>query len=1207
MKYKAVLLFSVFLSLFLVAQPEVFAQNETESSDFSYPLKLYNQAFYDLAARQFIKYYTNYPGSARSDQAHYYAAMSFYNLKEYEKARMEFQTLAIGFPKSDKAAEAWLMTGRSNEYLNDLEGAAKAYETIRLLYPSDPLAPKGVFYAATIYLKQKKYNQAFQTFQIIVNRYSTSSFYTKARLKSAVCLFYQQEPEKALQVIKKVSLAQADPNTLAEADFYAAKIYMQLAYFSQARTKLEHLIRSFPQSDFFKDAVFLQAKLYLANNETQKARKLLQSYTAEKGFGKAHVLLGDIYYFQNKYAEAVSEYKQYPDSSEALKTKLKMAVCQRHLSKTDDALHTLQTALEQDKEKTSQLHTACDSLYLSWLEESGRYDEAIALLTNARAFALSGSNPISTTIRLGRLLAKKKRWLDVIHELQPLTLRSQSFKQRDYVLFLLAQAYEQTGQYRESLFYYNKLIKELSASRYYDEAINRLDALQSFKIIDTEQAVSQFAQIVAALVNDGDKSALKVKTGQIFLNELKNFTLAEQQFNAALEDPNAAKGDIYLLLGKTYLAESRQNAQNTGLASALLSKAMEAFKRAVQNDSLCSAPDEAAWLLFKNTPDADSLTLNKQKTILEGFIRTYPQSSYLEEWYQTLAFSLAFDTTYTKESITYFKKLIQLYPHSVHYADYLYGFAQFLNTIHPEQAVPYYKQIASEFPYAHCAAEALYQVALDYEHKGQFKEAHILYSKLIKQYDYAPISVEARKQLPLVLVRSGHYQQAIAVIRPLLDTPFLSDAVLSREFLEPSEYDRLYLLARAYEGLDQPQNALTYYQSYLKLSVQGAFRDESIFKLGVLYFDLGQLETAKQKFLSVSDSNPKVYRQARTYLAELYFKQKNYSKAATLYKELIPLTRDDADKAAAMSEQYVVSLIRSGQIAASKKAIKQHNTQFAGDKISSARFSVELADYYRKNKKYDQAVRILKSVKKKYGKSNYADDADYELALIHISLNRIKEAFNILTKFYNNYPYSDRLSAALNTLGNLYFRSEKYDNAIVMFKNALKVKHDADLGQNITSNLIKTYTLTGFWDAAQALARDYVKNYPEASDVLDKKIIIAQAYINLNQFQNAVEYLKKIKLEADADREPEIQFYIGEALLKGGQYENAIAEFVKIPLLSKKTKLQWEASALYYSGQSYEKLGRTEDAIRMYKEIIRRPGIDLILKKEAKKRIKQIQ
>ncbi len=1183
------------------------AQNETESSDFSYPLKLYNQEFYDLAAQQFIKYYTNYPGSARADQAHYYAAMSFFNLKEFDKARVEFQTLAISFPKSDKAAEAWLKTGMSSEKLGDMEAAAKAYETIRLLYPSDPLAPMGVFKAGSIYLNQQQYNLAFQTFQIIVNRYSASSLYPKALLKSAICLLFQQETEKALQVVNKVLQMQTDQNTLAEGYFFAARILSKLGYFPQAQNKLTYLLANYPESQYFKEAVFLQAKLYLSDNNPQMARKLLQKYFSEKGFSKTHILLGDIYYFQNKFSEAISEYKSYSDTTDFLITQLKIAVCQRHLNQKEHALTTLKDVIANEKESGSALLKTVDSLYILWLKDDGRYDEAISILSTKRAMRHSGLNQHRLTIRLAELLAKNNRWLDVIHELQPMTLNQSFFAQKDYMLFLLAQAFENTNQYQESIFYYTKLINEMSASRYFDQAMIHLDRLQSFKMINTDQAVSKFAQIVASLVNQEDRTNLQVQTGKIFLNELKDFELAEKQFKAALADTSGATGDIHLLLGKTYLAESRKNNDNEEISDLLKNKAVQELKLAIQNKKSCSKPDEAAWLLFQNSQNADTLSLSVQKKIIEGFIQTYPASPFLEEWLHTLAANQAFDSTQTKDSIKYFTLLIKKYADSEHLPDYLFEYAQYLNMIKPSEAITYFKRIASEFPYAHMAAEALFEVASDYETKGKYAEAYILYAKLLKQYGYASVSAEVTKRLPGVLVQSGKYQQAVQLIKPMLNNLFLTDAVLSREFLSDSDFDKMYYLAVSYDGLGKSLEALTYFQKYLKLSVNGSFRDEALLKLGTLYFEMKQFDTAKEKFLSIKNIKPDIYRQAQTYLAELYFRQKKYEQAANVYSALIPLFSKQQAKAANLSEQYIVSLIRAGKIADSKKAIKQHNKQFTSEKISSARFSVELADYYRKNKKYDKAVRILNSVKKKYKSSEFADDADYMLALIHISLNHIEDAFKILTKFYNKYPQSDRLSAALNTLGNLYFRSEKYDNAIIMFKNALKANHDQELGKNITSNLIKTYTLTGFWDAAQALAREYVKTYPTADDLLDKKIIIAQAYINLNQFQNAVEYLKKIKLEADADREPEIQFYIGEALLKGGQYENAIAEFVKIPLLSKKTKLQWEASALYYSGQSYEKLGRTDDAIRMYEEIIRRPGIDLILKKEAKKRIKQIQ
>ncbi len=272
-----------------------------------------------------------------------------------------------------------------------------------------------------------------------------------------------------------------------------------------------------------------------------------------------------------------------------------------------------------------------------------------------------------------------------------------------------------------------------------------------------------------------------------------------------------------------------------------------------------------------------------------------------------------------------------------------------------------------------------------------------------------------------------------------------------------------------------------------------------------------------------------------------------------------------------------------------------------------AEFQYEFGEYYRQHNNYDAAVKHYKTVKDKYSKTSYVDDADYALALTYLTLNRHEDALAILTQFASLYPNSDNLGAVLNTMGTIYFRSEKYESALSSFKSALDKPLNADLKPQVMSNLIKAYTFVNFWDAALALTRDYIRDYPQANDLVDKKILMGRAYIQLGQVEQAVELLKETKLLADSEQEPEIQFYIGEAYFQVGQYETAITEFVKIPFLSRKTKLQWEASALYYSGQSYEKLGRNDEAIRMYEEIIKRPGIDMVLKKEAQKRIEQIK
>lgn len=1194
---------------FFILSTAAFAQSELESSDFSYPLKLYNQKFYDLAAQQFIKFYTNYPNSSKADQAHYFAGMAFFKSEDYNKARIEFQSLAVGFPKSDKAAEGWLKTGICSEYLGEEQEAAKSYETIRLLYPKKPLAAEGLYKAGTLFIKLEQYNKAFQVFSVVLEQYTGSSFYIPSLVKSALSLFYQDEMDKAEQLILKALNTQADNEALAEANLIAAKIKISQGYQTAAKTNFNHILKNYPKSAVKQEALFELSKLYLSENELSKAQKLLNSALADEEDKKTRHLLGDIYYLQNQFSKAQKEYDAIaalPEDNYYLAIQLKKALCLRHLNNKDVARTVLEKALDKATDKSGFMYTATDSIYLDWLETDAQYTKAISILNSRQGKSGNAVSAALIRIRLARILVKSDRWRDVIPVLRPLTLLQENISQKDKIFFYLAQAYQETENFQESVFYYQKLISDFAGSVYYSESLEQLNFLLDYKIINKDVVVEKLADITAKMVTGVHKSELQYKLGKLYLDDLKKPLKAEQQFSTALQESSGFTGNIHLFLGKAYLMQSYLLNDEVSVAGELSGKASNQFKLAIKNTATNSAPDEASWLLVQIAINQDTVKIGRQKIFLETLIQKYPDSPLTEDWYKNLACILAFDSGYVKESLKYFKLLTEKFPASKQYPDYLFAFARLLNHSNTEQALIYYKRIASEYPYSHPASEALYQVANDYQQKKMYKEAQQLFTKLVTQYYYTSQAKEADARMGLLLVNGNEFDKAAAYLKSVSQSPFLSDPIFSMEFCSDVKFDQIYLYARAMEGIGDKQQGILNYKRYLKLSANGQYVDEARFNLAEIYFSLNKLNAAADNFKVVSEKNSALYYQARMYLAQIYFKQGNYQTAASAYNKL-QLMPMDPEKAQEVSAKYIVSLIRAGKINDSKNAIKKYKKQFPKQKNNSARFIVELADFQRKNKNYTKAIKLLKEVKQKYKASDYLDDADYSLAVINVTLNKVEDAFKILSKFYNNYPNSNKLAAALNTLGNLYFRTEKYDNAITMFKNALKANPDREMEANISSNLIKTYALTGFWDAAQALARQYVDKFPNQPDLLDKKIIIAQSYINLNQFQNGVDYLKKIKLESDAEREPEIQFYIGEALLKGGQYENAIAEFVKIPLLSKKTKLQWEASALYYSGQSYEKLGRTDDAIRMYKEIMKRPGIDLILKKEAEKRIKQIQ
>ena len=1206
MRYKLVLLL-VIPAIF------IYAQSNTESDDFSYPLKLYNQQFYDLSAQQFVKFYTGHPSSDKVPEAKYYTGMSYYKLGEFNQARIEFQSAAIEYPDSKRAGENWYKTGECYLKLNNKTEAAKAFETIRLLYPKDPLAPEATYRAGVLYLETSNTDKAQQLFRVVIDRYNSSDQYFLAMAKTAELLFQIGELQKATDLLDKVLDTKIDPQALSEAYLLLGKINLSQGDFASAKVNFKKVLNEFSDSDVYTDAVYQLSLVLIQQSQYSEAQQYIQSGISKSKIPEflqtLHALLGDVYFLDGKYALAQKEYSDIKDKStdkDQLKLKLKYAFALSKQNLLNDAISTYSEALKDLPDDNEQMVDLLLSRYIIWLKKLNNPDKAIELINKQLDRFHSERIAIKLNVVLAEFLGKKNNWRGIIQKLSPFLLSTKNYPEKDDVLYNLAYAYEKSEKYEESADLYRQLIQEFGSSKYYNPASNRLSYLQNYKLIDKDEAVIKMSDLIGRMLAKENYSKLQFEHAKLYFSYFKNYNEAEKYFLNLLENNSERLGDIHLFLGKTYQMMAEKDNIPEKQANTFMEKAYDQYKLAVANISTCSSPDEASWCRVSSSMSVDTVQTEREKTIIEALIKNYPNSRFMEEWYKTLAYSLAFNEKYTPVAINYFKKLVDNYPDSPFYSYYLYGYAQLLQEKNHEEAIQIYKLIASEYPYSNEAANALAEVADYYASLNQYKEANILYNKLASTYYYSETAEENLKKLGQSYLRSGNFNEAINVILKQLVPFYLDDPVLSKEFLAEDQVDNIYFLASAYYGQLDNINALKYDQLYLVLAPGGAYVNNARFDIGKIYYDLNQKNVALENFIKISNVNENLLMQAQYYMAEIYFEQGRYDKAETIYSTLSK-NKKGQEGAIDIDGKWIISLLRQGKFSEAKPLIRNFSKTYSDDKNYPALFVIEQGKYYKDKKEFGSAIKYFEEVKKKHKSSDYVDDADYNLALVYLTQNKNEDAFKILSNFYTNYPMSDQLPAALNSLGTLYYRSEKYDNAIKMFKNALTGCKDKELKKSILSNLIQTYTLTSFWDAAQASARQYVEEFPDADDNIDKKIIVAQAYINLNQFDNAIEYLRKIKFEADSEREPEIQFYIGEAYLKAGQYENAIAEFVKIPLLSKKTKLQWEASALYYSGQSYEKLGRIDDAIRMYREIIDRPGIDLVLKKDAEKRIQQIQ
>jgi len=1194
------------LIILLIAINSGFTQSKSESDDFSYALKLYQEKFYDLSAQQFIKFANNHPNSSKLDEAGFYGGMSLFNLGDYNNARIEFQSVAVNYPKSKRAPESWFMSGESYNKAENLAEAAKSYETVKTLYASSPKAPNGALKAGNIYLTLNDFEKADQLFSLIQDRFVESEAYYPALISHGQLYLKSGKISKARDKFTKILQSDAGYDLKANANFLLGDLSEQQGYTNDAINYYSTVRKTYSKSNEYINASSRLAQIKIQSGAFSEAVQILNGGLDRKPSqitqNQMNEFLGDAHFLNKKYALAQKSYEKSVkdfDESDKNRRQLKNALSWYEQKNFTNALSILETLTNKLPDTLDLYLFMSLDKYIDWLGENNNYPKAINKLNELKTTPHFSNH---FRIKLVKFLESNENWSGVVRELEPEIKSSQNITEIDDYVFNIATAYENFGDYEKSKYYYNKILLEYPSSAFKNETTERIDYLNNFYLKNESMGVGDLALLIGDLLGDGSRSKLQFQLGKIYFHNLIDYKNAISQFEKSLSlaDNADIKSDILFYIGKSYfnLAQLKENSNSQKTSD--LTKAKEYFSQAMENIKTSSMPDEVATELVECGILLDNPTKQKQINYYSALVKNYPQSGLQENWHKKLA-----EIYYSKSDYSLAKKEYELlqnaYKSSENYPVYLFFLAK-IKQMNGQLVMDDYRVIAGDYPDSEYAAESLFKLAEIYFSNAQFKEAGVLYDKLISEYFYTDFSTLAKQNIADTYIAEQKYDKAINYYQNELAKIPLDDEVLRNQVASDAKINAVFKLGKAYFNTKDWQNARTNLSSYLKLSNDKMFSSEAYLLLGDTYYNFNDVESAINSYGKVQKDDVTNYKNALQKKGNCQFELKKYDSATESFGTLIKI--DDSPE---NYSKFIVSQIKSGKISAADKSIKTFKNKYSKQNNYLAAFEFEKGEYLRINKNYNDAVKKFKKVKKSYKNSDYVDDAAYHEALVYITLNKQQEALDILSKFAKTYKSSDKKGAVFNTLGGIYFRSEKYESAILSFKNAIESPVDKNLRKQILSNLIKTYTYVSFWDAALALSREYINEYPDADDIIDKKITISQAYVNLNQFDRAVELLRQARLSADTEKEPEIQFYIGEAYLRAGQYENAIAEFVKIPLLSRKTKLQWEASALYYSGQAYEKLGKINEAIRMYEEIVKRPGIDLILKKDAKKRIEQIK
>jgi len=257
-------------------------------------------------------------------------------------------------------------------------------------------------------------------------------------------------------------------------------------------------------------------------------------------------------------------------------------------------------------------------------------------------------------------------------------------------------------------------------------------------------------------------------------------------------------------------------------------------------------------------------------------------------------------------------------------------------------------------------------------------------------------------------------------------------------------------------------------------------------------------------------------------------------------------------------------------------------------------------------KDFAEAEKIFKKLGKDYRGTRPGILAEYGLGKTLLLQNKAKDALKTLTQIPERYPGHPFLHTVYLGLGDFYQAQQQWDNAIQAFKQVIK---DSTLDSNFrlaVRSLLDVYDRMGLKDRALALARFYVNRFPDDSKTFDLRLKIGLLLIDLMQYEDAIAYLQDLKPFADAQTEPEIQYYIGKSYMNAGQFDQAIAELLRVKFFSMPTKLPWDVIALYDAAISYTRLGNCVKARQLFQQIVREQGAASDFGRFAKTKVEEL-
>ncbi len=443
--------------------------------------------------------------------------------------------------------------------------------------------------------------------------------------------------------------------------------------------------------------------------------------------------------------------------------------------------------------------------------------------------------------------------------------------------------------------------------------------------------------------------------------------------------------------------------------------------------------------------------------------------------------------------------------------------------------------IVNNFDWSAFRYKSLYKLGIIYFEEGMYDESRKNLKKLLDEYPETEHTGSALYWIGESYTKQNRLQEAIS---------FLEEAVNNKRNNKYIDYT-IYTLASAYEKTGDYEKAVHYYDQLLSYHGDSPLALSAQIRIGICYFKLKDYQSSILELNnpSLTSLPSDTYAESLYLLANSYYRVKEYDNAERTYNAVI--------------ESFPSS-----------------------DVFRDSKYG--LAWCYFQQNKFNEAYSVFNSISE--GDDTIAVKSFYWKAEAKRYSGKVDEAFRLYEEFLKRYPGSGLAEAVRYQLGGYYFENRDYINSESYLTAASK--------SDVPGVRARALTMLGEVSLNKKDYNNAVNRFKDAIDVIDvkgeitnrAKLGLGTTYYYQGNYNDAVDYLKRLDEPGNGVENDKINFYLAESYYALGKYSDALKSYNSIS--SDDTLLAGQA--LYGKAYCYFNLNNFGNAAELFSDFVKK-------------------